>query len=372
MAGNFSDHKMSKSASEDFVKKGFLVGKELYLKKRITIKYGKDNKHRQDANANTRVIVQGYTDEAVICRVPLRDVKKMDHIDWACKPDNLGVVTPEMDKAAEGPGSGSKGASGQSAVLKKYPFLKDCYDGDEPMGPIEVLAKIWDNDMSKDTEVTINTMKTHVQFMSSVIGTVVEDDSNQANLMIVKVGSEYQVWTLADFKAKSLYILPHSTSLKQRFYCSFRSAIAQGSEVGGDRRPLVFDGRLRGSPDGKHSFSMYWVVERTTDASLVNLQKEYAKVSFDASVEIGGRVFKDKWSADDNPKVPVLYNDEKIGKHTRLYALEDPDLAKLVATQEKQDAAAKAKEQEKAKAKAKEEGDGDVEPPKKVAKGAKK
>ena len=137
--------------------------------------------------------------------------------------------------------------------------------------------------MSKDDKCVVSTGITSVLFMSKVIQDIAPEHSLK-DLMVVKVGDKYQVWTLADFKPKTLFFVPHSTAVKQRFYCSFRSAIAQNSTVGADRRPLVIDGRVRGGVDGKHSFSMYWVVERVKEEEKANLTKTYVKTSFSASI----------------------------------------------------------------------------------------
>ena len=67
---------MTKSGNEKFIEAGFLVGVNIVLIKKITVKYGPKPNDRQDVPANTEGTVQGYAEEGIIVRFPLKDAKK--------------------------------------------------------------------------------------------------------------------------------------------------------------------------------------------------------------------------------------------------------------------------------------------------------
>ena len=113
-----------------------------------------------------------------------------------------------------------------------------------------VLVDGWaKNLMSHDLQVASAYLKSKVVNAISNLRAVV-NEATEKDILIVKRGSMHEAWTLREFKAGELVLVPESTEIKQRFYTQERSAICKNTvdPTSKDKRPLVIDGPMRAAP----------------------------------------------------------------------------------------------------------------------------
>eukprot|EP00973_Karenia_brevis_P024625 3397492-Karenia_brevis.AAC.1 len=170
----------------------------------------------------------------------------------------------------------------------------------------------------RDTTVTRN-------LVSFALDTLVDQlpQYDDKDFLIAKRGSEWEVWTLKDFKPGTIQFAPETTEIKPRFWTANRGCIVEHTKVGQDNRPMVCDGRIRASPDGKSrsAFALFWLVPRQPakeDQSAVNLELRYVSMSIAVTFEINGKEKDQDWDKDVAPSLPILTNPSKIKKHTKL------------------------------------------------------
>ena len=100
-----------------------------------------------------------------------------------------------------------------------------------------------------------------------------------------------------------------------------------------DKRPLVLDGRLKGSIGEGKVHALLWLVQRSDKLSECSLTLEYPEVDVTVNVKIENGKLKRKWAhvwgAGELPRCPILTNNAKISANTRLVAREGVDLKVL-------------------------------------------
>ena len=113
-AGNFKEGRMEISNLERWVKEGYLTGGHIYTKKRITIKYGKENKHRRDVAPGTKASIKGFIDDQfLVCEFQTTDHEgKEITVEWKVREDNCTFDSPDE----ENPVGKSSGLSVQKSL----------------------------------------------------------------------------------------------------------------------------------------------------------------------------------------------------------------------------------------------------------------
>ena len=178
-----------------------------------------------------------------------------------------------------------------------------------------------------------------------------EDD-----VTIVKNGSAYQLYAARDFAAKAFRLMPESGELKDAHWTYNRSAIVRTGE--NVFKNLVLDGRVRANPeeDGKHSFSLFWLVTMEDEEdrwSECNLEQKYARFDMDITSDItelkrGSPTANWSTAAMAAPQYPYLENPKPLKKGTRLVCAADPQLVPLLKQKADQQLRVKEKEAEAA------------------------
>ena len=145
------------------------------------------------------------------------------------------------------------------------------------------------------------------------------------DLCICLRDGRHEVWTMKDFPANELVICPFSTEIKERYWTYNRSALCL-TDPG--CKPLVLDGRLwtKVASDGK-VFSVFWLIEQTTEQKDPNLKLVHSKLDFKMSAGMPDGTNLEM--SDLNVSLPLYTNPADIPKHTRLVALEDAALTLL-------------------------------------------
>ena len=215
--------------------------------------------------------------------------------------------------------------------LKRFPFLK------EDSGLTPEVFKDWESSlMAKDEAVQHNTIKANVFFTMNNIAEAVTTQYTSKDFMVVERGNKIEVWTMKDFKPRTICFLPESTEIKPRFYTAARAAVVKNTASLTEKRKNVLHGRIRAAPDSKSSFAMFWLVERSDcPEKKINLELAYTNTQVKTTVEILGSPHTVDWGVGDMPAIPYLRNPKKIKEHTMLIVAEDGDVKKLSAAFEK-------------------------------------
>jgi hypothetical protein len=327
VAANFEDHTfMATDSLDELVAKGFIVGAEVVLARRITCEFG-PKKFRKDVNKGTQGTIKGISGTKPVVRFTAQVGKHEFSTDVALSAVALQLKSDAVKEHRDAE------AKAKPTALAKFPFLEK--EGD--IAPIEVISD-WENlQCSKDDKVSLWGVQGTVAFALRNLQQCGEAPLTDKDILIVRRGQTVEVWTLRAFKAGALLMTPETTEIKPRFWTKDRGAIVRGSErltPGKDRRPLVLDGRIRGAIAQNKSFSMFWMVQRSDDDTEHNMVMEYPVVTASVDVSLGSikRKISNDWPKDMFPQCPILINPKKIDASKRLVTAEDEELKELSET----------------------------------------
>ena len=145
-----------------------------------------------------------------------------------------------------------------------------------------------------------------------------------------------EVHTMRDFPAWGIMLAPHSSQIKDTHLMSLLHAVVgvpkHGRGAEPENKSLALDGRCRNMMNSagtceevEHTGSLYWVVTRSGDPKICNL--EYESISWEQQnkLNIPERAVKalkletrHHWACSELPTIPVLVNKKAIKKHTLL------------------------------------------------------
>ena len=327
--GNFSDHTMSVSNIDEYVKDGFRIGVYVTLIRRITVKIGNE---RKDVPAGSRAVIKGFADDGIVCTFEIAQGSsgRAKAVDWKCVPSNLQVAVGAVGGEAADP------AQEKPGVDSKFAFLGE---------GVHEIYQDWETHLLSNEDASdIARAKTLVGFTLDNLVKALPTFTSK-DFAIVKRDAELEVWTLRDFKAGTIIFAPEAFEVKPRFWTAGRAAIAKNSYVAsGDKRPLVIDGRVRAAPDGKHGFALYWIVQRcAAGLKEINMEQSYTQADLVLNLTINGEETPIAKNASAMPSIPIIVNPKIVKKHTRLLAKVDQDLHKLTEKYEADAARAAAK-----------------------------
>jgi hypothetical protein len=142
-----------------------------------------------------------------------------------------------------------------------------------------------------------------------------------------------ELWTKRDFEPLEIQLGPFSSQLKDTHLMATAHAVVGLPKHGRGAHPenlsLAFDGRGRtlmahkGSLDSEeHQGSFYWLVQRTSQASVANLTFENAILEQQIKVSLPApkrrKVTTVQWDSSELPSIPILVNKKAIQKNTKL------------------------------------------------------
>ena len=339
VASNFKEHMFStESDVNELIDAGFVIGAKARLKRRITVNFDDTRKdRRKDIGKGEVVSIKGYAltaDPKVVCRFETRfanDCSGHVHVtDMAAKIENLELVHKGEEESTKKKDT-TKETTRENSVYAKYPFLKaetsqpqsKAASSTDAANDVLVLEDWQNNLMANDVLVQSHYLKAMVTTAIQKITDVAPKLDSKKDIIIVQKGTDFQVWTLRDFRAGTLMFVPETCELKSRFYshADGRSVICHGAVDPSCRnRPLVIDGRVRGAPKSKTSFALYWMVERVAadaDQTIINLTNAFASTEVHASVRVGKtRHLSATPSIASAFQLPILINDEKRSPRT--------------------------------------------------------
>ena len=331
---------------EELIQAGFLVGKEVILKKRRTGTGENDIKKDVPALA-VGIITEVPTDSSKRVVVNFELCSKPGSS--KSKPTAGGVVTCRLCvddielaatselRPAEAKPKAQEGKPG-AKIFQQFPWLKTQEGKEqEQEGVVPTIVAKWDNLVVTAEEEKAGEIKAKVALLMQVFKTPL----TSKELMVVRRGKSVEVWTLVPFKKNALAIAPWTTEIKDRYWTLGRSCLLQLDGMNSNKKLWAIDGRLQGklprddAPDDK-PVSIFWLIERTIVSKEANLVQEHATSSINITVQLTtGSKRKFHRTSDDtestNVGMPYLVNPKDIAAHTRLIAMDDLNLHKAAA-----------------------------------------
>ena len=124
---NFEMDKFRATADDELVAKGFCVGAQVQVIKKITVKIHSAACGRKDVVPAEVLTIKGAADGCAIIEVVKTDEKgKVMKVDWKVNSDNLQLATPTPGHGGSDPdASASTAGKGPSGVPKAMPYLAD-------------------------------------------------------------------------------------------------------------------------------------------------------------------------------------------------------------------------------------------------------
>ena len=137
------------------------------------------------------------------------------------------------------------------AIFKKYPFLKPKLGEGE-----EIQAKDIPTIVDVSSCVSLQGKFEHESLMPLAKSKVLigmdlvqktwgKPYTNKELLVVQRANKDVEVWTLVAFKPQSLYFVPFTTEIKDRYWTMGRSSLADISSLPRGKN-LVLDGRPSG------------------------------------------------------------------------------------------------------------------------------
>lgn len=206
---NFDKHRFVANADDDLVGKGFVVGAQVSVINKITVKFHDGNGGRKDIQPAQVLTIKGAAEGMPVIQVCKQDDKGRDMVtDWKVNPDNLVLVgegCPTMGAAA----ASSKGPGG---VPKAMPYLA------EGGGVQVVVIQKWNQWQHHTTDdFRLNSVQSGVLFtLSACIDNFpkyTEDD-----FTIIRRDEGVEVWTKKEFPKGKLLLTPGTSEIKERMY----------------------------------------------------------------------------------------------------------------------------------------------------------
>ena len=178
-----------------------------------------------------------------------------------------------------------------------------------------------------------------LESLADIIGEHTDQDLKIVHRRNEKGAWKDELWTLKAFEPYELRLAPVSSQLKTTHLHSQQHAVVSvprhgpGAHPEGPSKMLALDGRSRtlvgkeGSVHGhEKSGGLFWLVGRTSDRKLANL--EFESIHFKMNMEFIGVPAakkqkvdnKPSWKSEDLPAIPILTNKVRIEKHTKLLA----------------------------------------------------
>jgi hypothetical protein len=230
---------------------------------------------------------------------------------------------------------GQPAADIKVSIYKAHPFLNYMDDVEEP-----TIVECWDklpHFLGKfESEAFLQMYKSQV-FLAMFAMRDAETPTSK-ELLVVRRDKALEVWTKVPYKKNKLIMLPSTSEVKERYWTLGRSALVLGTEKLSKSKHLALDGRLNKAPnkdtkaDEQKPFNVFWAVERTTDKKLANLTMRHLDVEMSVSVSSAGTGLKRKFGQidTDSCQLPFYANPEDIKANTRLIAMDDTSLLKIV------------------------------------------
>ena len=326
---NFVDHKFVKTNIASLMEEGFMIGSKVELVRKITVEFGPD-KFRKDVMKGTTSFIKGFADDRPVVSFKSFVGKTEYESDVRIKTANLKLYTPPSDAEAGGKKTGSAAGSKASTA---HDFLLT--EG-ENASKIDVVEGWEARQCSADDKYMTQAVALSVACALSQVAQCAPKFTSK-DLLVVKRGAAFEVWTQRAFKANELILVPETLDVRDRFWSAGKAVLVDKSEdllrnVLGPlhRKPLVADGRYRASPgDATRAFSLFWLVtaSKDKDKDCVNMEIVHTDVAMNMDGMLpGGTKIKQHYGATS---VPLMVNPKPLAAKTKLVVMEDPAVKSL-------------------------------------------
>ena len=338
---NFDNHKLTQSTSDKLLEKGFYVGLEIMLDKRVTAEFGPD-KIRKDVKEGTRAVITGVvdgSDNKAVVRFEAEVSKQIMYSDHMLDLDRIKLIPKAAtanDSGTAGKGNDRDGAVPGSidALPKHMKWLAN-----EKSSTIEIVSG-WERSQTfHDQKVLSHHFGATCGFLLNNVLAQMPKYSEK-DILIVKRDAKYELYTARDFPANTLVLAADSTEIKFKFWTFNRCALLGNGRLSpSGHKHAVLDGRIRGTVnvplgEGK-SFALFWLVDRVEEKKSANLKEGIVTQSMNVQMSMPFKTEKTKLTMLDGdlPQVPLLFNPTDIKKHTRLCVLMDAKLKGMAEAQ---------------------------------------
>ena len=297
--------------------------------------------------------IQGFTDETkvkILLSVELDLHAGPQVITKPCFPRNVRLVAegceaphagskegePPAKKPRTHPEAGQEGsAAGSSGVEARGNappgFLLDGSSAEDVRIHSDWRSLISDEDELTKTFLLKSRIGACLDVLSYLVAPLSEDDFQIISRRNSKGAWSNEVWTLRDFKAKEIQILPVTSQLKGSHLTSGASALVGLPTHGAGKHPsgssVALDGRGRsflhragapGEATVETKGSLYWIISRTDKKGDANLSEESTTFGSSFEINILGVKKNIQWGSSDMPVIPIMTNRKAIKKETLL------------------------------------------------------
>ena len=317
----------------------------------LAVPTSEDPDYRKDVNVGTEGLITGWEDaknRKVLFKVTLKIGEHKKTVTQPVIPRNLKLTSDYLvEKAGQehaGPGVPGEAEEDEEPAVTKHPkrFHWALQDSDPADVKFEEKWKqlLCDNDKLVKSQYLRARIFTILEALNDVLPVYSEKE-----LIVVNRKNEKGVWTselhtLKDFGALEIQLAPYSSQLKDSHLMASGNAgltLPKHGRGAHDGTGMGLDGRCRTKMASKgalddvaHLGSLYWLVERSTDKTVCNLEYQNATWEMQNTITLpnhagpGGPAKKRKaekvvsWSQSELPMVPLLVNIEPVPKHTKL------------------------------------------------------
>ena len=304
--------------------------------------------YKKDLPEGTEGVVEGYADpehRQVLLKVVLKIKQHDQEHTQVVTPRNLKLTSDYLlTKAGSGHAEPKTLAApdpsdAPSPMSDKHKALLPKLLMDSAPANIQVEDK-WKNLLADGDELSKmmylrGRIATGLQSLLDLMPKYSEKDLLVVNRKTEKGIWKSELWTNRSFEPLELQLAPASSQIKETNLMASAHAIVTLPKHGRGAHPtnmsLALDGRTRtriatkgmcDDPDDDHWGSLYWLVTRTEEAKLANLEQDMVtwqqqiKVTLPAPKRRKTEVLE--WEASELPAFPILVNKKALAKHTLL------------------------------------------------------
>ena len=306
----------------------------------------KNPEFRKDLVEGMEGTIEGWADPEkgqVLFKVSLQVDGKSKEITRTCFAHNLQLTSDYvLGKGPAAPGEGAnpedeEEKEGESNTFsKKFKWALGGSASKDVKVDTKLKALSSDNDHLIRNLCVRSRISLGLQALYETLPKYTGDD-----FVLVHRKGEKGVWktevhTQKDFVAWEILLAPHSSQIKDSHIMSLHHAVVtlpkHGRGAEPENKALALDGRCRHlmnsagtSDEEEHTGSIYWIVTRTGDPKICNLEYENMTWEQQIKVNLPGPAMKarkletrQEWASSELPMYPVLVNKKAIKKHTLL------------------------------------------------------
>ena len=274
---------------------------------------------RRNVNVGQQFIIKAYADNnRVIVTAQHAFGNDTVEADVALKVENIKVA------AGGGAGVGAAAAVGKKRKLPAH----FAYLDDDTDATIEIVE--WKPEAKPD-EFKQRALQSTVGYLLKEVADLCTTVTSK-DITTIRRDGTLELWTHRDFAANTLVLAPLTTEMKDRMWTYTKSVlVANTAPLHPERKHVVLDGRLRSDvKEGKNGV-LFFMVEKSDDKAIANMQIDVVEASTSVSLKMPWQKVEKEATKkkEELPGIPIMYNPKKIQKGQKLICFDDHSLEKL-------------------------------------------